>query len=187
MSEQVQPETRIQATDRWRREGRASEVAEFREQTREDGRAAGLGKPEAREQSWVKAIVEFPPLPEAEVPAQRVNDSQVRGLGDIPADWGELPPNASIQAELAWVQAERLGVITVANSGATVVDLDQAGARAPSRAALGWLETSIRSYAKYVDVVARLLKGEEDEQATERRERLAIGDIEGVLAEMAAE
>ena len=28
---------------------------------------------------------------------------------------------------------------------------------APSMAALSWLETSIRSYAKYVDVVARAL------------------------------
>jgi hypothetical protein len=54
-----------------------------------------------------------------------------------------------------WVQAQRLRIVTEQASGATVVHLDRAGAPAPSWAALGWLETSIRSYAKFVDVAAR--------------------------------
>ena len=43
-------------------------------------------------------------------------------------------------------------------AGPTVVHLDQALSPAPSWAALGWLETSIRSYAKYVDVAAKALQ-----------------------------
>ena len=69
-------------------------------------------------------------------------------------------------------------------SGATVVHLDRANEAAPSRAALSWLETSIRSYAKYVDVVARSLKDEQDEQENVKRERLAIEDMRGLLTEM---
>ena len=65
-----------------------------------------------------------------------------------------------------------------------VVHLDRAGAPAPSHAALGWLETSIRSYAKYVDVVARSLSTHVDEDEHVRREKLAIEDMRALLAEM---
>ena len=40
---------------------------------------------------------------------------------------------------------------------------DRARTPAPSRAALGWLETSIRAYSKYIDVVAKALKDEEND------------------------
>ena len=50
-------------------------------------------------------------------------------------------------------------------------------------AALGWLETSIRSYAKYVDVVARSLATVQHEQDQVKRERLAISEVRGLLEE----
>ena len=43
---------------------------------------------------------------------------------------------------------------------------------------MGWLETSIRAYAKYVDVLARSLKDEVDEAANVRRERMRLDEIE---------
>jgi cell shape-determining protein MreC len=55
---------------------------------------------------------------------------------------------------------------------------------APSWAALGWLETSIRAYAKFVDVVAKTLKDEQDEQSNIRREKLAIAELKALLTEM---
>jgi hypothetical protein len=69
-------------------------------------------------------------------------------------------------------------------SGATRVHLDRARSPAPSWAALGWLETSIRSYAKYVDVVAKSLATQQDEQELVRREKLSIEEMRGLLAEM---
>ncbi len=188
MSEQDKPETRAEATRRWNREGRKGETDVFRDRVRAECQAKGMPKPEAHHQAWIAAMAAHPPEGvdpvEVSVPEVVADTGQVQGLGCIPPEWPVLPGNASIQAELAWVQAERLGVITTAASGATVVKLADARAPAPSRAALGWLETSIRSYAKYVDVVSRVLKDEVDEQLHIRRERLAIGDIEGVLAEM---
>ena len=53
-----------------------------------------------------------------------------------------------------------------------------------SWAALGWLETSIRSYAKYVDVAARASGGDDDEGAVMRRERMAIEEIAELIDEM---
>jgi len=54
----------------------------------------------------------------------------------------------------------------------------------PSWAALGWLETSIRVYSKYIDVVAKALKDEENEQEIVKREKMAIDEVRGLLAEM---
>lgn len=59
-------------------------------------------------------------------------------------------------------------------SGRIVVHLDRAHEPAASRSTLGWLETSIRSYAKSVDVASKLPSSETDEQVQHRRERMAV-------------
>jgi hypothetical protein len=71
--------------------------------------------------------------------------------------------------------------------GIAIVHLDRARTPAPSWAALGWLETSIRVYSKYIDVVAKALKNEENEQDMVKRERMAIDEIRSLLAEMLTE
>ena len=105
-------------------------------------------------------------------------------LGEIPPGWPELPDNASLQAEIGWVQAQRLQVAEQKPSGGIVVHLDRARTPAPSWAALGWLETSIRSYAKFVDVAARATASVQDEADNVRRERMALDEIKALLAEM---
>jgi hypothetical protein len=169
----------------WRREGRYEEIAGFcqqvKEATKKAGRSAGRhwDRDELNEVAWQEAARAFPPLDTERMPA---TDSQsesaprgrVTGLGDIPAAWGMLPLSASLSAELGWVQAHRLTVVDELPSGATRVHLGRARSPAPSMAALSWLETSIRSYAKYVDVVARSLRDEQDEADNVRRERMAI-------------
>jgi hypothetical protein len=65
-----------------------------------------------------------------------------------------------------------------------IVDLSKAMSPAPSWAALGWLETSIRAYAKFVDVAAKASASVEDERDMVRRERLAIDEIRSLLTEM---
>lgn len=195
-------EERIVASNRWRSEGRDMEVAVFRDRARAIYEKArpGCKRREAHDYAWKAAIAAFPPegkkarviMPE---PADKHNgkavdksaevlSGQLQGLEKIPDTWGELPTNASQQAELGWVQANRLAMIEQKPSGATRVHLDKARAPAPSLAALGWLETSIRSYAKYVDVVARVLKDDQDEAEEVRRERIAQNDIAALLHEM---
>jgi DNA gyrase inhibitor GyrI len=66
----------------------------------------------------------------------------------------------------------------------TIVHLERASSPAPSKAALGWLETSIRSYAKYIDIVSRALAVVQDEQDSTRRERLRLDEIKALLDEM---
>ena len=82
------------------------------------------------------------------------------------------------------MQANRLDVVEETSSGATRVHLGRALSPAPGLAALGWLETSIRAYAKYVDVLARSLKDEVDEAENVRRERMQIEEIQQLLDQM---
>jgi hypothetical protein len=105
-------------------------------------------------------------------------------LGDIPESWPELVANASLSAEIGWCQANRLRVIEERTGAATLIHLDRALSPAPSWAALGWLETSIRSYAKYVDVAARASSADDGESAVMRRERMAVDDVGSLLDEM---
>jgi len=183
-------ESKIALTERLRREGRWAEASKFKDTALADFRAKGMKRDEASEAAWEAMEKAYPPLAAVDAPADpgapqaAAINFCVQGLGEIPASWSELADNASLQAELAWVQSNRLRVVEEKPSGATRVHLDRARSPAPSGGALSWLETSIRSYAKFVDVVARSPNVEQDEQEHVRRERMAIDEIRELLAEM---
>ena len=202
-------ETRAQLTDRWRREGRAEEASKFRETVREACRQAGMTKAAANEHAWAEAARNFLPIPppepapepappaaeastdagvvdtaEREPGIQPAPRGRVVGLDAIPPTWGTLPASAALAAELGWVQANRLWIVSESPSGVRV-DLSRAAEPAPSRAALAWLETSIRNYAKFTDVLAKTASTAVDEGEDVRRERLALKEIEQILEQLA--
>jgi len=157
-----------------------------------DFRAKGMKRDEASDAAWEAMEQAYPPLAAVDATADpgatgAAVNARVQGLGEIPTSWPELPDNASLQAEIGWCQANRLRIVEEKSSGATVVHLDRARVPAPSWAALGWLETSIRSYAKYVDVAAKVTATQQDEQEHVRREKMAIDEIRELLAEMVDE
>ena len=65
-----------------------------------------------------------------------------------------------------------------------VVHLERARSPAPSMAALAWLETSIRSYAKWVEVASKCSGAEDLGADVLKREKARIEDVRAVLAEM---
>ena len=124
------------------------------------------------------------PVAMFEPPARaREGEAAVVGLDAIPSHWPPLAANASLSAEISWVQANRLHCVTE-RGDQTVVDLGKALAPAPSWAALGWMETSIRAYAKYVDVAAKASASMDDANEQVKRERMSIDEIRTLLAEM---
>jgi hypothetical protein len=185
-SREVDP---LSVTKRLQRDGRWPEVEPVRDRLMKESKKKGMNKADA--QAWTYAELDrmYPPLG-----AQWTDDSDdqlgsidrcnVTGLSDIPASWGQLPANASLGAEIAWCQANRLWVVEEKSDGATVVHLKLARSPAPSWSALGWLETSIRAYSKFVDVAAKATAQLEDEREHVRRERLAIDEIRSLLSEM---
>ena len=178
---------------RLEQEGRWAEIEPQRdEMMRLARKQQGMSKLDA--QSWVYSELDRlypPPVPSpGTLPGDEIAQpppgatSQIRGLSDLPGGWPELPANASLSAEVGWVQANRLRIVTEQASGSSSVDLGHALSPAPSWAALGWLETSIRSYAKYVDVAARATASDGGESGVVRRERVALDEVRGLLDEM---
>ncbi len=121
--------------------------------------------------------------PPADPQQADIPPASLSGLGTIPVGWGDLSDNAQLVDELAWVQSQRLRVVEE-RGNRTIVYLDRATRPAPSMAALGWLETSIRNYAKYCDLVAKVAAQPQTEAEDVRKERMALHEIEELLAEM---
>ena len=177
-------ESRIELTERLRREHRWSAASRFKDEEIKRLRSEeGLSREDAKERAWQLMADEYPPLPVTELETETVS-VRVQGLGTIPSSWPDLPDNAPLHMELAWGQSHRLLVVEERSPGVAVVHLDRSRSPAPSWAALSWLETSIRSYAKFVDILAKSLKDEQDEAADIRRERMQIDEIRELLAEM---
>jgi hypothetical protein len=182
-------ETRIEATDRWRREGRSEEVQAFRVKARQTCQRAGMSQEEAGVVAWREAMSKFPPLPESEESAEvlvepRAVRGQVSGLGRIPESWGELGATSTLTKDLEWVNANRLWIVRETGSGGFVVELERASEAAPSRSALSWLELSIKNPSKFMDLVAKKLgeDGGVDDEEFVRAERMSIAEIEGIFA-----
>jgi hypothetical protein len=168
---------RLQRLPTWK-----ADIEPLRDRMMKEARKQGMSKVDA--QAWTYAELDrLHPVAVAALSAPS-GGGPLRGLGDIPDDWPDLPDNASLPAEIGWVQAQRLRIVEERPSGQTVVHLDRARSPAPSWAALGWLETSIRSYAKFVDVVAKSMATAQNEQALVRHERLRIEEMREILAEM---
>ena len=200
---------RSRVTARLLSDGQWTAAEPVRDQLMREARQAGLSKDDAKRQAYSALDERFPPRDKSsnrgenesrgdaggvDYPVTRNNvagvqspahatEAAVTGLSDIPDSWPTLPQNATLAAEVSWVQANRLSVVRDLGDRA-IVDLSRAMSPAPSWAALGWLETSIRAYAKFVDVAAKASAHVEDERDMVRRERMAIDEIRGLLTEM---
>ena len=173
----------IDVTDRLRREGRWAEAEPRKNQLIREYHASGLTRAKAKLAAYAEIARLYPPMtaanPPSEIAAPALESAGLSGLGDIPADWPDLPDNAALAVEVSWVQANRVRV----RQGDSV-DLSRARSPAPSWAALSWLETSVLFPSKWADIVAKATSTQADERESVRRERLAIEEVRSLLAEM---
>jgi hypothetical protein len=80
MTEKI--ESRIELTDRLRREGRDEEASLYRNQVREQLRAEGKTRKEAMEGAWEATRLAFPPLPTSVQVADMAAQTQVSSTVD---------------------------------------------------------------------------------------------------------
>ncbi|MCR9294276.1 MAG: hypothetical protein NXI32_16280 [bacterium] len=179
----------LTVTKRLQRDGRWAEVEPVRNRMIKECRKKGMSKPDA--QAWTYSELDrlYPPLETEGIQASDseiapAHPARVTGLGEIPDHWPPLPSNATLASEIQWVQASRIDVVEELPSGAVRVHLDRADRPAPSKAALGWLETSSRAYAKYCDIAAKATNQPDNEREHVRREKMAIEEVRSLLAEM---
>ena len=180
---------RLQADGRW------VEAEPVKNQMIKEARQLGMDKEEA--QAWAYSEVDrlYPPLPPLEgtlfpsalESAAASTSGRVQGLGDIPPSWPELPANASLQAELAWVQSNRLVVVEELSSGATRVHLDRARSPAPSHGCPRLARDQHQVVCQVPGCGRSIAAAGADEQEHVRRERMAIEEIDELLREMREE
>lgn len=202
------PPLKVTLKKRLEAEGRWGSVEPLRDQMMREARKGGVGKEEA--QDWVYGELErlYPPLQPVVIVAETQADTETvngegvsfatadgvesaparprEGFGALPADWPALPDNAPLPVELGWVQAQRLWIVEERQQGQSIVRLSRASAPAPSRAALGWLDTAIRNPAKWADICAKGLGQQELETDIVKRERRGIDEVRALLAETVA-
>lgn len=176
-------ESKIALTERLRREGRWDAATKFKDDTLRDFRAKGMKRDEASDAAWQAMEQAFPPTSSVasttDLRAEEPIDTRIQGLSEIPAGWPQLPANAALPSEIAWVTANRLKV-----RNGTGVDLSRALSPAPSYAALSWLETSILFPSKFADISVRATADQDDEKKFITREKFAVEEIRSVLKEM---
>lgn len=169
------------------------------ERLRQEARTAGMTRRDAIsyagrmvDQVWIAPLppepepvevepiaVEPEPVPEPETSPAADKPAADSLVFTVPPAWPELPDNASLQAEIAWVSANRLRVRD--GSG---VDLSRAKTPAPSYSALSWLETSILFPSKFADISVKATANQDDEKELIRREKASIEEVRAILAEM---
>lgn len=176
-------ESKIALTERLRREGKWNAASKFKDDALRDFRAKGMKRDEASDAAWEAMEQAFPPIASVasttDIRVEEPIDTQVQGLSEIPPGWPQLPANAALPSEIAWVSANRLRV-----RDGNGVDLSRALSPAPSYSALSWLETSILFPSKFADISVRATAQTDDEAQHIRREKLAIEEIRGILKEM---
>jgi hypothetical protein len=122
-------ESKAELTDRWRREGREEQVAQFRQQVRDECRARGVSREAAHESAWSEAARNFPPPPpkpptapasevliDGKTPAQRVAEwnaewaaAEVVEVGQLPTD---LPEYIDVDEDLNWTWRNFLVIVS---------------------------------------------------------------------------
>jgi hypothetical protein len=138
----------LSVTRRLQRYGRRAEVEPVRNRLIKECRQQGMSKPDAQAWTYSELNRLYPPLgsqwsTDSDGDLGSDDSGAVTGLSDIPASWGQLRANATLQSEIRWCQANRLRVVEEKPNGATVVHLGHARTPAPFWSALGWLEPSI--------------------------------------------
>jgi hypothetical protein len=189
-------ESKIELTDRLRREGRWGEASRFKEQALKECRAKGLTGQEAKEAAWEATARAYPPVAVTEETADPVEGQKEASTPvspspqgvKIPPDWPLLPGNATPKAEVEWVAANLTLCRGRRTSGPDTMDLSRAASPAPSLAAIGMLEAAISNPNKFMlEVYPRFVTGDEtggEQDEKIREEKLKIEDIKECLGKL---
>lgn len=167
-------ESRSEATDRLRREGRWSEACVFREEMRQKFRGEGMKRADAVEASWSAMCAQYPPLPVVDEPTPAEPD-QPRHSEAIAAILERSTESGSdLTGDVNWVYAH-LGDAEIAP-----VDFPSLGAWSL------WHWARVNSNRFFEQLLPKALAARqkrETEEAADRRERERLDDLEQMIDE----
>ena len=181
-------ESKIELTERLRRDGRWSEASKRKDEIVQQLRAEGMTRNAAGEEAWRRTGDEFPPLlstADPKVEPERLDaaeEQRVVGPTVLPVAWGELPDSAGFAAEVEWVHQNRVLVVEDRPAGKSILHWDRARKPAPSYGAVNLMEYAATNLKGFMDILQKVVKlnGDSD-SANVRKEKMKTDDIKALL------
>ena len=124
-------ESKIDLTERLRREGRWSEASKFKDAKLAEFRANGMKRTEAAEAAWTAIADAYPPLAAAE-PVAKTPEAKPTDAPPIP--WSDLPTEANFDDEVLWVHQQYILIVEETPRG-RIIHWDRATTEPPSTGA----------------------------------------------------
>ena len=186
-------ESKIELTERLRREGRWAEASKRKDEMVKLLRAEGMKRTEAVEEAWRRLAVEYPPLPHTAEPEPEHGDDEaeekaagrVVGPTTLPAAWGELPDSAPFEVEVEWVHQNRVLVVEERAGGASRLHWERARKPAPSYGAVNLMEFAATNRKGFMDILQRVKPATDDgDEENIQREKKSIAEIRGILEQL---
>lgn len=180
-------ESKIELTERLRREGRWADASEWKDEMVRALRAEGMKRQEASTEAWQRLAIEYPPLPiTVEVLGEaEVEQSEALEVVSLPAAWGLLPDSAPFEAEVEWVHQNRVLVVEERRGGSPVLHWERARKPAPSYGAASLMDFAATNRKGFMDILQRIKPAaHDDDDANVRREQKSIAEIRAVLAQV---
>lgn len=102
-----------------------------------------------------------------------------------PAEWGELPDNASQVEEVKWVYANYMRVVRRTREGHDRVQLKSASCPAPSHGTFTLLNFAITNQAGFLNLWQKVCKDKtEGEEEQVKKEKKSIAEIRAIIEQM---
>lgn len=184
-------ESKIELTERLRREGRWAEASKRKDEMVKLLRAEGMKRTEATEEAWRRLAVEYPPLPSTlePEPGDDKDDSEgvavvLAGSSALPDAWGELHETALFDAEVEWVHQNRVLVVEERAAGKSLLHWERARKPAPSYGAVNLMEYAATNRKGFMDILQKVKPGDSGDAENVRREKMSIAEIQQVLGEL---
>ncbi|MGA2035587.1 MAG: hypothetical protein ABSG68_25340 [Thermoguttaceae bacterium] len=178
-------ESKIELTERLRREGRWAEASRLKDTALADFRAKGMKRDEAAEAAWAAMAEAYPPLPVAEGPADPAAGAPEAMTTDAPPiPWSDLPTEGDFDEEVRWVHQQYILIIEETPHG-RVIHWERARKKPPSTGACSlarWAADNRTAF--YKDLLPKTMAKpslNQEEEANLREAEMRAEEIEAVL------
>ncbi len=183
-------ESKIELTERLRREGRWAEASKLKDEAIKEAKKAGMKSDEAKDAGWEAMEKAYPPLPSTAEPEHGDDETEEKAAGravgptTLPVAWGELPDSAPLDVEVEWVHQNRVLVVEERASGKSLLHWERARKPAPGYGAVNLMEFAATNRKGFMDILQRVKPGENGDEENVRREKKSIAEIRGILEQL---
>ena len=177
-------ESKIELTERLRREGRWTEASRLKDTALADFRAKGMKRDEAANAAWAAMAEAYPPLPVAEGPADPAAGTPAAMTTDAPPiPWSDLPTEGDFDEEVRWTHQQYILIVEESPRG-RVIHWERATKKPPSTGACSlarWAADNRTAF--YKDLLPRTMakaSPNQEEEANIREAEMRAEEIEAV-------